>query len=88
MKAKGKKISNELRPEYDFDYSKAVRGKYYKRLITEGANVVMLETDVAKSGSSWKRVGKICIFISLEAYTSEFLSEDIVRLVSHKPASV
>ena len=26
MKAKEKKISDELRHEYDFDYSKAVRG--------------------------------------------------------------
>jgi len=49
MKAKEKKISDELRPEYDFDYSKAVRGKYYKRLLSEGANVVMLEPDVARS---------------------------------------
>ena len=49
MKVKEKKISDELRPEYDFDYSKAVRGKYYKRLLSEGANVVMLEPDVAKS---------------------------------------
>ena len=48
MKTKEKKISNELRPEYSFDYSKAVRGKYYKRLLDEGANVVMLEPDVAK----------------------------------------
>ena len=48
MKAKEKKISNELR-EYDFDYSKAVRGKYYKRLLSEGANIVMLEPDIAKS---------------------------------------
>lgn len=49
MKAKGKKISDELRPEYNFDYSKAVRGKYYKRILEEGANVVMLEPDVAKA---------------------------------------
>ncbi len=49
MKAKTRKAEDELRPEYDFDYSKAVRGKYYKRLITEGANVVILEPDVAKS---------------------------------------
>ena len=49
MKNKEKKISDELRSEYDFDYSKAVRGKYYKRLLSEGANVVMLEPDVAKS---------------------------------------
>ena len=49
MKTKTKKIQNELRPEYDFDYSKAVRGKYYKRLLDEGTNVVMLEPDMAKS---------------------------------------
>ncbi|MEW6066784.1 MAG: hypothetical protein AB1610_00590 [Nitrospirota bacterium] len=58
MKNKEKKISDELRPEYDFDYSKAVRGKYYKRLITEGANVVMLEPDVAKSFTDSDAVNK------------------------------
>lgn len=35
--------------EYEFDYSKAVRGKYYRRLLKEGANVVVLEPDVAKA---------------------------------------
>jgi hypothetical protein len=49
MKAKEKKITGELRLEYDFDYSKAIRGKYYKRILEEGANVVMLEPDVAKA---------------------------------------
>jgi len=34
MKAKTKKTEEELRPEYDFDYSKAVRGKYYKRILS------------------------------------------------------
>jgi hypothetical protein len=38
-----------LRPEYDLDYSKAVRGKYYRRLLREGANIVVLEPDVAKA---------------------------------------
>ncbi len=42
------KIIEELRPEYEFDYSKAVRGKYIKRLIEEGANVAVLEPEVAK----------------------------------------
>jgi hypothetical protein len=37
-----------LRPEYDFDYSTAVRGKYYRRILREGANVAVLEPDVAK----------------------------------------
>jgi len=40
---------NDLRPEYDFDYSKAVRGKYCKRLLREGANIVVLEPDVARA---------------------------------------
>jgi hypothetical protein len=44
-----KQHTNELRPEYNFDYSKAVRGKYYRRILKEGANVVILEPDVAKA---------------------------------------
>jgi hypothetical protein len=52
MKAKTQKVRDELRPEYDFDYSKAVRGKYYKRLFEEGANIVVLESDVAKAFSN------------------------------------
>lgn len=51
MKTKTQKGRDELRPEYDFDYSKAVRGKYYRRLLEEGANVVVLEPDVAKAFS-------------------------------------
>ena len=49
MKDKRKKNQDELRPEYNFDYSKAVRGKYYKRLLEEGSNVVILDPDVAKA---------------------------------------
>jgi len=49
MKVRKKKAADELRPEYDFDYSKAVRGKYYRRLIEEGSNVVVLEPDIAKA---------------------------------------
>lgn len=49
MKAKSAASSDDMRAEYDFDYSKAVRGKYYRRLLKEGANVVVLEPDVAKA---------------------------------------
>jgi hypothetical protein len=49
MKARTQRIRDELRPEYDFDYSKAVRGKYYRRLLEEGSNVVVLEPEVAKA---------------------------------------
>jgi len=46
-----RKIQNtdELRPEYDFDYSKAVRGKYHRRLLDEGSNVAVLDPDIAKA---------------------------------------
>jgi hypothetical protein len=37
-----------MRREYDFDYSTAVRGKYHRRLMTEGTNIVVLEPDVAR----------------------------------------
>ncbi len=40
---------DEMRSEYTFDYSKAARGKYFRRLLKEGANVVVLEPDVAKA---------------------------------------
>ena len=40
---------DEMRDEYAFDYSKAVRGKHFQRLMKEGANVVVLEPDVAKA---------------------------------------
>ena len=49
MKDKNKKSQDDLRPEYNFDYSKAVRGKYYKRLLEEGSNIIVLEPDVAKA---------------------------------------
>jgi hypothetical protein len=49
MKAKREGIRDELRPEYDFDYSKAVRGKYCRQLLEGGANVVVLEPDLAKA---------------------------------------
>src|SRR5688572_10807563 len=49
MRAKRQTRVTEMRAEYNFDYSKAVRGKYYRRLLKEGANVVVLEPDVAQA---------------------------------------
>ncbi len=49
MKAKPMRRVEQMRAEYDFDYSKAVRGKYHKRLLKEGSNVVVLDRDVAKA---------------------------------------
>ena len=44
----GEKGVSELRSEYDFDYSKAVRGKYCKQLVEEGANIAVLDPDIAE----------------------------------------
>jgi hypothetical protein len=49
MKKINKTNDEELLPEYNFDYSKAVRGKYCRRLLKEGSNVVVLEPDIAES---------------------------------------
>jgi len=48
MKAKRSNGLGQMRAEYEFDYSRAERGRYYKRLLKEGANVVVLDRDVAK----------------------------------------
>lgn len=49
MKQKPNVVRDGLRPEYEFDYSTAVRGKHYRRLLKEGANVIVLDPDVAKA---------------------------------------
>lgn len=49
MKHRNPSNADDMRPEYDFNYAVAVRGKYYRRLLKEGANVVVLEPDVAKA---------------------------------------
>ena len=48
MKARRNNGLAPMRAEYDFDYSKAERGRYYKRLLKEGSNVVVLDRDVAR----------------------------------------
>lgn len=48
MKRKGPARADDLRAEYTFDYAKAARGKYCRRLLREGANVAVLEPDVAE----------------------------------------
>ena len=55
-KIKSKDITDDLRPEYDFDYSKAVRGKHAKRLLEEGSNIVVLEPDIARNFKSSEAV--------------------------------
>ena len=42
-------LKDDLRPEYDFDFSKAARGRYAGRLKVESSNLVLVEPDLAKS---------------------------------------
>src|SRR6516164_5348078 len=58
MKTKRPAQADDLRSEYNFDYSTAVRGKYYRRLVREGANVAILEPDVARVFRSSAAVNK------------------------------
>jgi hypothetical protein len=43
------KPEDDLKPEYEFDFAKAERGRYAKRLKAEGSNLVLLEPDLAKA---------------------------------------
>ncbi|MEK6804705.1 MAG: hypothetical protein AABZ34_18895 [Nitrospirota bacterium] len=47
MQRKRQTASDDMRAEYTFDYATAVRGKYYRRLLKEGANIAVLEPDIA-----------------------------------------
>jgi hypothetical protein len=78
MKAKRRSDSDDMRPEYDFDYSTAVRGKYYRRLLKEGANVVVLEPDVAKAFRSSAAVN--------EALRSLLEVSEATRRLTKRPA--
>jgi hypothetical protein len=58
MKPKRTNHVAQMRAEYNFDYSKAKRGKYYKRLLKEGSNVVVLDRDVARAFPNSASVNK------------------------------
>jgi hypothetical protein len=48
MRRKAERVEDTMRTEHDFDCSKAVRGKYHRRLQEEGSKVVVLDPDVAR----------------------------------------
>jgi hypothetical protein len=58
MRTKRPAQADDLRPEYTFDYSTAVRGKFYRRLIREGANIAVLDPDVARAFRSSSAVNE------------------------------
>jgi hypothetical protein len=68
-----------MRAEYDFDDSKAVRGKYYRRLLKEDANVVILDPDVAKAFRSSAAVNEaLRSFLRMSEATRRLTSRSVV----------
>lgn len=49
--------NDELRPEYDFDFSQAVRGKYYQQY-QQSSNIVVLDPDIAEVFHNSEEVNK------------------------------
>ena len=41
--------TDDLRSEYEFDFSTAERGRYAAQLKTEGSNLVLVDPDLAKA---------------------------------------
>jgi hypothetical protein len=78
MKPKDNAEKIDMRPEYDFDYSSASRGKYYQRLIKEGSNVVVLEPDIAKAFRSSAAVN--------DALRSLLEVSEVTRRLTARPA--
>jgi len=67
-----------MRSEYDFDYSTASRGKYYRRLLKEGANIAVLDPDVAKAFRSSAAVN--------EALRSLLRMSEATRRLTSRPS--
>ncbi len=85
MKPKSTVSSDEMRSEYDFNYSKAVRGKYYRRLLKEGANVAVLDPDVAKAFRSSAAVNEaLRSLLRMSEATRRLTSRSSGRAVSNR----
>ncbi len=76
MKRKALHVAEpEMRPEYDF--SGAVRGKYYRRYL-ESTNVVVIEPDVHKKFKNSAAVKKICVRLFAQPAKGE-VSQSVPR---------
>jgi hypothetical protein len=82
MRAKSRGVSENMRPEYIFDYSAAVRGKYYRRLLKEDANVVVLERDVARAFRDSAAVNALRSLLRMSEATRRLTSRSSGRATS------
>jgi hypothetical protein len=71
-------FEDELRLEYDFDFSKAVRGKYYRQ-VAESSNVIVLEPDVAAVFKNSEAVNEaLRAMLEFAAHTSNLVTHSSV----------
>jgi len=77
MKKSGRKVQDELLPEYDFaNMPGGVRGKYVERY-RQGTNLALLDRDVAEAFPDDKAVNEALRVVMKAA-------ERLPRVVSHK----
>ncbi len=87
MKVKKQNI-DELSPEYDFDYSKAARGKYCRRLLEEGSNVIILDPDLVRVFHDSASVNKaLRSLLELTRSTNRLTRRSTVLLKSKLPVN-
>ena len=70
-------LEDDLRPEYDFDFSKAVRGKYYQQY-SESTNVVVLDPDIAAAFHNSEAVNQALRAMLQFARHTSHLTEHII----------
>jgi hypothetical protein len=79
-------LEDDLRPEYNFDFSKAVRGKYYKEYM-RSSNVVVLDPDVAASFHSSEAVNTALRSMLAFAKQTEILTSESTSAPEKRPTS-
>jgi hypothetical protein len=79
-------LEDDLRPEYDFDFSKAVRGKYYQEYM-RSSNVVVLDPDVAAAFHSSEAVNTALRSMLAFARQTEILTHESTSVPEKRPTN-
>jgi hypothetical protein len=75
----------DMRAQYDFDYATAERGKYFQRLLREGANVAVLDPDIAAKFHSSAAVNEALRTLLKVSESTERLTRSPRRRASPAP---
>lgn len=75
----------DMRAQYDFDYATAERGKYCQRLLREGANVAVLDPDIAAKFRSSAAVNEALRTLLMISESTERLTRVSKRRGSPAP---